>query len=134
MLAGFDLNEPMPVEFDYKTLQDMPMTIKLDVGASSYWSEIASMQTLDNLLMNGQITIDEYLERVPSGYIPKKEELIQAHKQPPMMPGMMPGTPDATPTAGTPQAQILPGQMEVRGGGGYGALQRAINETGEIPQ
>lgn len=137
MFAGFDINEPMPVEFDYKTLQDMPMTIKLDVGASSYWSEIASMQTLDNLLMNGQITIDEYLERVPSGYIPKKEELIQAHKQPPMMGGMMPGmpgSPDATPTAGSPQAQILPGQMEVRGGGGYGALQRAINETGEIPQ
>lgn len=137
MFAGFDINEPMPVEFDYKTLQDMPMTIKLDVGASSYWSEIASMQTLDNLLMNGQITIDEYLERVPSGYIPKKEELIQAHKQPPMMGGMMPGmpgTPDATPTAGSPQAQILPGQMEVRGGGGYGALQRAINETGEVPQ
>jgi hypothetical protein len=134
MFAGFDINEPMPVEFDYKALQDMPMTIKLDVGASSYWSEIASMQTLDNLLMNGQITIDEYLERVPSGYIPKKEDLIQAHKQPPMMGGMMPGTPDATPTAGSPQAQILPGQMEVRGGGGYGALQRAINETGEIPQ
>lgn len=137
MFAGFDLNEPMPVEFDYKTLQDMPMTIKLDVGASSYWSEIASMQTLDNLLMNSQITIDEYLERVPSGYIPKKEELIQAHKQPPMMGGMMPGmpgSPDATPTAGSPQAQILPGQMEVRGGGGYGALQRAINETGEVPQ
>lgn len=137
MFAGFDLNEPMPVEFDYKTLQDMPMTIKLDVGASSYWSEIASMQTLDNLLMNGQITIDEYLERVPSGYIPKKEDLIQAHKQPPMMGGMMPGmpgSPDATPTAGSPQAQILPGQMEVGGGGGYGALQRAINETGEVPQ
>lgn len=137
MFAGFDINELMPVEFDYKTLQDLPMTIKLDVGASSYWSEIASMQTLDNLLMNGQITIDEYLERVPSGYIPKKEDLIQAHKQPPMMGGMMPGmpgSPDATPTAGSPQAQILPGQMEVRGGGGYGALQRAINETGEVPQ
>ena len=137
MFAGFDLNQPMPIEFDYKTLRDMPMTIKLDVGASSYWSEIASMQTLDNLLMNKQITIDEYLERVPAGYIPKKEELIQSHKQP-QMGGMMPGMPGMTqaqPTAGSPQAQVLPGQhIEVQGGGGYGELQRAINETGEIPQ
>ena len=135
MFAGFDLNQPMPVEFDYSTLRDMPMTIKLDVGASSYWSEIASMQTLDNLLMNQQITIDEYLERVPSGYIPKKEELIQAHKQP-MMGGMMPGMPGMTqeqPTAGSPQAQVLPGQIEVHGGG-YGTLQRVINKTGEVPQ
>lgn len=140
MFAGFRLNEPMAVEFDYKTLADMPMTIKLDVGASSYWSEIAATQTLDNLLMNGHITVEEYLERIPSGTIPKLQELIEAHRQPPMMGGMMPGMDmgggeaAAQPMPGSPQAQTLPGSIEVRGGGGYGALQRAINNTGEIPQ
>ena len=29
--------------------------------------------------------------------------------------------------------EIVPESMEVHGGAGYGELQRAINETGEIP-
>ncbi len=36
------------------------MLLKLDVGASAYWSEIASSQTLDNLLAAGQISLEEY--------------------------------------------------------------------------
>ncbi|MEG0778955.1 MAG: hypothetical protein RSG55_08910, partial [Oscillospiraceae bacterium] len=64
------------ISFDFGTLRDTPMSLKLDVGASSYWSEIASMQTLDNLLMQEKIDVVDYLERVPGGYIPKKQELI----------------------------------------------------------
>jgi len=69
--------EAKSIEFDFSTLKEYPMSLKLDVGASSYWSEIASMQSLDNLLINGQISLEDYLERVPSGYIPKKQELIE---------------------------------------------------------
>ena len=36
-------------------LRDIPMLLKLEAGASAYWSEIASAQTLDNLLAAGQI-------------------------------------------------------------------------------
>jgi len=62
--------------FDFSSLAGMPMALRLDVGASSYWSEIASMQTLDNLLRQGKIDLVDYLERVPDGYIARKQELI----------------------------------------------------------
>lgn len=62
--------------FDFGILKDTSLSLKLDVGASSYWSEIASMQTLDNLMMRGKIDLIDYLERVPEGYIVKKQELI----------------------------------------------------------
>jgi len=69
------------IEFDFAMLKEYPMSLKLDVGASSYWSEIASMQSLDNLLINGKISLEDYLERVPGGYIPKKQELIEKLKR-----------------------------------------------------
>ena len=58
------------------------MELKLDVGASSYWSEIAAMQTMDNLLSQGKIDIVDYLERIPDGYIAKKQELIDKLSRP----------------------------------------------------
>lgn len=69
-------NTDIAISFDFSTLRDYPMTLKLDVGASSYWSEIASMQTLDNLLMNGHISAVQYLERMPSGYVTDRDGLI----------------------------------------------------------
>lgn len=71
-----DPSLPQTVDFDFGALRGRPMTLKLDVGASSYWSEIAAMQTLDNLLSQGKIDIVDYLERIPDGYIAKKQELI----------------------------------------------------------
>jgi hypothetical protein len=111
-----------PVMFDFSTLGDHPLSLKLDVGGSAYWSEIAQMQTLDNLLMNGQIDIVDYLERVPNGYIIKQQELIEKMKGRVDNNGTKPPTEEITPTPET----------EVVGGPGYGALQRKINETGEI--
>jgi CDP-glycerol glycerophosphotransferase (TagB/SpsB family) len=54
---------------------------RADVGESSYWSEIASLQTLDSLLDREKIEFIDYLERVPDEYIPQKEELISKIKQ-----------------------------------------------------
>lgn len=70
-----------PKPFDFGILEQFPLSIKLDVGGSAYWSEIAQMNTLDNLLMNGQIDIVDYLERVPAGYISNQQELIEALKE-----------------------------------------------------
>ena len=61
--------------FDFSVLRQLPLNVKLDVGASSYWSEIASMQTLDNLLLHDKITLLQYLERIPQGYVARKQEL-----------------------------------------------------------
>lgn len=128
--AGKDPEELETVLFDYGILNDMPMALKLDVGASSYWSEMASVQTLDNLLMQDKITIEEYLERIPDGYIPKRQELIASRKQAAQQQMMQPEGPS---TGGTPETGALVdiGQKTpIRGGGGFGDLQRKVMQTG----
>ena len=64
--------------FDFNILKGMWLHIKTDVGSASYFSEIASLQTLDNLLNNGLIEFVEYLKRVPDELIPQKQELINS--------------------------------------------------------
>lgn len=128
--AGKDPEELETVLFDYGILNDMPMALKLDVGASSYWSEMASVQTLDNLLMQDKITIEEYLERIPDGYIPKRQELIASRKQAAQQQMMQP---EEQSTGGTPETGALVdlGQKTpIRGGGGFGDLQRKVMQTG----
>ena len=87
----------MQQEFDFAQLEDCPMTIGLDVGASSYWSEVASMQTLENLLQLGLITVADFLERIPDGYVAKRQELLDKYKQKEMaslMPAVAPESDD----------------------------------------
>lgn len=128
--AGKDPEELETVLFDYGILNDMPMALKLDVGASSYWSEMASVQTLDNLLMQDKITIEEYLERIPDGYIPKRQELIASRKQAAQQQMMLP---EEQSTGGTPETSALVDlgrKTPIRGGGGFGDLQRKVMQTG----
>lgn len=67
--------------FDFSVFKNMWLNVKVDVGEASYWSEIASVQTLDNLLRDGLIDIIDYLERIPNGYIPKKDALLENIKR-----------------------------------------------------
>lgn len=114
--------ETFLVDFDFSTLKQIQVAIKQDVGASSYWSEIANMQTLDNLLINHQITLKQYLDRIPSGYIAKKQELInEIESMTAPQPTNM-GT--GVSVASTSE------QLPIPGGSGNGALQRAINREG----
>ncbi len=53
---------------------------RVDVGASSYWSELSSISTLDSLLKLGRITTVQYLERLPEGIVPDRERLIEELK------------------------------------------------------
>lgn len=73
--------EEIPMDFDFTVLKGYPMLLKVEVGASSYYSEIAAMQTLDNLLQSGQIDIVDYLERVPDSYVPGRRKLIAKKQQ-----------------------------------------------------
>lgn len=107
--------------FDFSILNEIPMSLKLDVGASAYWSEITTVQTLDNLLMQGKIELVDYLERIPEGYVSKKQELIDKLKGAQMQ---MTGQGSRGPVMG--QGPEIP----VEGGSGYGQLQRALNQTG----
>jgi hypothetical protein len=115
-------NKKVTVEFDFSQLKKLHFNVELDVGASSYWSEIASMQTIDNLLINNKITLLQYLERVPSDYIRDKHKLIDEIK------GTM-ATPTPAP-AGTLTTKESADSLPVAGGAGNGALQRALNMEG----
>lgn len=74
-------NERTVEMFDFGQLKDMWLNIKTDVGNASYFSEVASVQTLDNLLNNGFIDFIEYLKRIPDEIIPNKQELITSIEQ-----------------------------------------------------
>lgn len=63
--------------FELSSQKDKLYSCRVDVGASSYWSEITTLNTLDNLLKLGQITLAQYLERLPDNLIPKKRELLE---------------------------------------------------------
>lgn len=115
--------------FDFATLLSVPCGVDLDAGAATYWSEIANMQTLDNLLMQGKIPTSEYLRRLPNGQITGRESLIAITEaaergQLATVDGFSPETVSAMDDATPP----------LRGGAGYGALQRKINQTGEVPR
>jgi hypothetical protein len=129
--AGLAPDMTIPVPFDFAQLKNVPMQLKLDVGASSYWSEIASLQTLDNLLMQNKIDVVQYLERVPDGFIPKRQELIAELKSAQM--AAQNPSPEQAPKQPPSEDGITPAPLEaidVVGGRGFGKLQRAINETG----
>lgn len=128
-----DVPAEVPMQFDFKVLKDMPMALKLDVGASSYYSEIASIQTLDNLLKMNKISVIQYLERIPDGYVPGRRDLIlelkeQEKQAMQMQAAMLPGggqqIPNGENVAGDQAKPDIPT------GGGYSALQRKVNETG----
>lgn len=111
--------------FDFSVLKEMRVSVRLDVGASSYWSEMANVQTLENLKMNGDITTVQFLERLPNGYLANKQELIDELKA---STGMMPM---GTGNSGTGMSiGTTSKNMDIMGGQGNGALQRAINREG----
>lgn len=133
--AGTQVGTILAQPFDFSLLKQMPMSLKLDVGASAYWSEVASMQTMDNLLTQNKIELVDYLERVPEGYIAKKQELIQKIKQrQAAAQAEMPAATDGpSGPAGQVTAPVAEPEIPDNPGGGYSALQRAVNETGQLP-
>ena len=135
------LNERTVEPFDFSQLKGMWLHIKTDVGNSSYFSEVASVQTLDNLLNNGMIEFVEYLKRIPDEIIPNKQELITSIEQQDIykqaiynLMGKFLDT--LPPEMRASLTQLAPEQMELRllemmgaldDGTGYNSLQDAEN-------
>lgn len=67
--------------YDFSRFRDLWLKLRVDVGASSCFSEIAMTQTLDNLRANGTLDVIQYLERLPDKLIPRKAELVAELKQ-----------------------------------------------------
>lgn len=142
---NIEMPETVPVEFNFEEIKSHPVVIKLDVGASSYFSEIACMTTLDNLLQKGHIDIVDYLERIPDEYVPEKRALLdkkkraleaQQQQQQAMMsnvppPGSMEMEQPQISSGSKPSGGSAAVKPELKGGKGYGGMQRAINKSGD---
>ena len=113
---GQPMPSEIPMEFDFGILDEFPMLLNLEAGASSFYSEVAALQTLDNLLNTGQINIVDYLERIPDTYVPGRAKLIADKRaelqQQQMIQAMTMSLPPTTGGAGMPQqAGVMTGGM-----------------------
>ena len=68
-------------EFDFSQLRYICLNLRIDAGATTYFSEIAMTQTLDNLRRDGTLDVLQYLERIPDKLIPRKQELLEQIRQ-----------------------------------------------------
>lgn len=143
-MTGQEVPEEIPVPFDFSIIALHPMLMKLEVGASSYYSEIASIHTLDNLLTQGKITTSQYLQRIPDSYIPARRSLLlevmeqdaMQQQMQMMQMGMMPPQGpapggEAPPEEGGTDAQLQE-KMEIPVGKGYNRLTRAVNQGADV--
>ena len=64
-------------EYDFSKFKILWFNVRVNAGATTYYSEIAMVQTLDNLRRDGTLEIVDYLERIPDQLIPRKAELIR---------------------------------------------------------
>lgn len=65
------------IPFDAERYKNLILTARVDVGASTLWSESVVISTLNNLLEAQIITPRQFLERIPQGFVPKITELIE---------------------------------------------------------
>ena len=80
-LFSFEENGTVVVStFDFSKMKDAVINLRVDVGPSSQFSELTSIETLDKLLAAERISFIQYLERIPDGYLPSKEKLIEEQK------------------------------------------------------
>ena len=63
-------------EFDFRQFKNLWLNVSVEVGATTRFSEIAMVQTLDNLRRDGTLELIDYLERIPDRLIPRKQELV----------------------------------------------------------
>jgi hypothetical protein len=69
------------IPFDAKRYRNLVLTARVDVGASTMYSEAANLATLDHMFSAGLITPLMYLENLPQGIIPKLSEIIEDMKK-----------------------------------------------------
>lgn len=58
------------IPFNGERYKSLVINARIDVGASTLWSESVVISTLDNLLDRQLITFEQYLDRLPGGLIP----------------------------------------------------------------
>jgi hypothetical protein len=69
------------INYDFSKLKDMDLKLGIDVGETTYFSELAMLQTMDNLLQGQYIEFIDYLERIPDEMFPNKAEYVSKLKE-----------------------------------------------------
>lgn len=69
------------VPFHAERYKNLVINVRVDVGASTLWSEAVTMSALDGWLTQGHITFLQYLENLPKGLVPNLKQLIDDQKQ-----------------------------------------------------
>jgi len=117
--------------FDFTVFRRLWLRLRADVGASGYYSEIATTQTLDNLRAAGVLDVVQYLERVPEKLIPKKAELIAELKK--RAADGEQTQPDPAGAAGGPNVLgALPESVQARYADLPGTAKRALQKREEM--
>lgn len=76
-----DIRRKVVEPFDFSQFKHLWLNTSVNVGATTYYSEIAMVQTLDNLHRDGTLDTIDYLERLPDKLLPRKDELIQKMRE-----------------------------------------------------
>lgn len=77
-MDGMPMPEHLEIPLDFTKLDLDEMELNVDVGTSSYWSEITQQQSADNLLKSGIIQdATDYVERIPDKWVKNKEGLLK---------------------------------------------------------
>ncbi len=68
--------------FDSRRYRELLVSARVEVGASTLWSESASVKTLDNLFDREVIDAVQYLKRLPRGTVPDLGGLVRELERP----------------------------------------------------
>ena len=96
----------LPVSFDFNQLQGLNFNLTVEIGQATYWSELVQVQTLDNMLSQQIIDTEMYLEFLPDGYIPNRDEIIKGIKERKAMMQQMPVAPNGAPVQAQPMQEL----------------------------
>lgn len=66
---------------DFSMLKTLNYNLDVEIGNGAQFSEIAQMNTLDKLVQAGYIDPKDYIETVPSKYIPQKSKLLRSYQE-----------------------------------------------------
>ncbi len=67
--------------FDSENFKDLVVSVRIDVGASTIWSQAQAQQILDSMRISKEIDFIQYLERIPKGLITDVQGLIDDYKK-----------------------------------------------------
>jgi hypothetical protein len=98
------------VTYDFSKFKNLWFNVRVNAGSTNYYSEIAMVQTLDNLRRDGTLEVIDYLERIPDKLVPRKAELVQNLR-------MRMAQQVADPAAAMAGGGVAPGSVAMGGGG-----------------